>query len=147
MKTKIAYKDIEIHTVPLERLVLDQDNTKDNFLLLDDVNEKRWKITFKRLHGLKITATDYRGLDFRKGVGNFPDECFTKGKNFPHCHKYIMEVIDSPWIKELKNTLGEKPSAEDLESINGTRHFLLPLYDNVIEIIAWDLQLEEYKSD
>lgn len=54
-----------------------------------------------------------------------------------------MEVENSKWIKEIRKSL--RKGSESINHIDKARHFLIPCYDNIIEIIAWDLELEEMK--
>lgn len=128
--------------MPLETVILDESGKQESCILLDDVNEKRWKIVFKVYQALKITTMDCANLNFFKG-GDFDDACFVDGESHSVFRKFIMEVEDSKWIKELKAIL--KKSDPRADFLDKARHFLLPLYDNVIEIIAWNLVLEEMK--
>ena len=137
MKTKIIYKDFQIHTVPMERLIYDNDNVNDRYILLDDANEKRWKLKIKVFQALKITTIDCVCFE----LGDIDEECFVPSESFPLFKRHILEVIDSEWIKELKKSLSKNdPNADFMDK---ARHFVLPLYDNHIEIIAWDIELTE----
>jgi len=143
MKIKIVSKDFIMHNVPLERLVFDANSVKDTCLLVDDVNEKRWQISFKCLYALKLTDMDYAGLDFRKGK-DFPDDCFEGSTEQNRIfRKFIFEVEDSKWIKELKTKEPESalPKHKYASDVGKARHFLLLCYDYIVEIIAWDLEL------
>lgn len=144
MKAKILYKNFQIHDVPFERVVFDDQIITDRYILLDDINEKRWKIKFKVYQALKITTIDCAGLDFSKG-GDFEDACFEDKEGFPvpQFQSHIMEVENSEWIKEMKKTLKRYDLQDNF--MEKSRHFLIPCYDNIIEIIAWDIELEEVK--
>ncbi len=142
MRTKIFSKELELNNTPLEKIVFDSNNMNDRCILLDDVNEKRWKVKIKVFQALKITTIDCANLNFFKG-GDFPDECFEEKEGFPvpQFQGYIMEVQDSKWISELKASLKEVDSSADF--MDKAKHLLIPCYDNIIEIIAWNIELEE----
>ena len=83
-------------------------------------------------------------VNFFKG-GDFEDDCFDDREGFPvpQFRGHIMEVKDSKWIKKLKKSL--RKGSESANYVEKAKHFLIPCYDNVIEIIAWNLELEEMK--
>lgn len=142
MKTKIFSKRLQLHNVPLERLVFDSNKMEDQYILVDDKNEVRWKIKIKVLQALKITTIDCANLNFFEGR-DFCDECFEEEGGYPvaQFRNYIMEVQDSEWIKELKSSLKEvDPEADFMDK---AKHFLIPCYDNIIEVIAWNIELEQ----
>ena len=51
-----------------------------------------------------------------------------------------MEVKNSSWIYELTKTL--KMHDHDAQFMDQARHFLLPLQDDFLEIIAWTVRAE-----
>lgn len=52
-------------------------------------------------------------------------------------HRYILEVEDSPWIKELKKQVSE--SQEDLlKVLDNCYHYILLLEEDVVEIVVYD---------
>lgn len=142
MKTKILFKDLQLNNAPFERLVFDSHNVSDKYVLLDDINEKRWKLKIKVFQALKITPIDCANLKFFIG-GDFSNDCFDDKEGFPvpQFRKHIMEVQESEWINELKAKLNEVDLNADF--MDNARHFLIPCYDNIIEIIGWDLELDE----
>ena len=146
MRMKITFKDMQLNNTPLERLVFDSNSTSDKYILLDDVNEKRWKVKIKVFQAIKITTIDCVDFDYRKG-GEFPDVCFEdkKGYPVPQFRAHIMEVESSDWIKELTASLKVVDSSADF--MGKARHFLIPCYDNIIEIIAWNLELVEAEQE
>ena len=141
MKTKIVFKDFQIHNVPMETILLDESGKFESCIMLDDINEKRWKIVFKAYQALKLTAVDC--VEYEEGY--FKNFCYQKeGESFLSSCRYILEVIDSEWINELKENLLKNDTEANF--MDKARHFVLPLYDYHIEIIAWDLELTEYKE-
>ena len=140
MKTKVVYPKFIIHTTPLERVEFDN-NKKYTYIYLDDVNEKRWCIKASVNVALKIVQFDCTSWNDTRDC---PPECFENGDRsfFSKFERHILEVIDSEWVKELKETT-LKTIDPALENLEKARHFILPLYDNVIEFIAWDIILEE----
>ena len=138
MRTKIIHKGFQINNVPMETIILDETEKHENCIFLDDINEKRWKIVFKVYQAMKITTVDC--VNYEKGY--FDDFCYQK-ENQPYLSscRYILEVVDSEWIKELKKALLLNNSEANF--MDKARHFVLPLYDNHIEIIAWDIEICE----
>jgi hypothetical protein len=124
----------------METVILDKSGKQESCILLDDVNKKRWKIVFKVYQAVKLTVNECTGFNFLKG-GDLDDACFIDGESHPISRCFIMEVEDSEWIKDLKEKLSKvDPSADFMDK---AKHFLLPLYDHIIEIIAWDIKIVE----
>ena len=135
---KVIYKDFQIHNVPLERIEYDIREREDTKIFLDDANEKRWVIKPVVLLALKMTASDYAPPT----RGTFPEECYVKSDmGIMLFRRHILELENSEWIQALKANWNEGDS--EWEVVNKARHFVLPLYDNHIEFIAWDIILEE----
>jgi hypothetical protein len=125
MKVQIANKDITIHNVPLEGFKCESHSISIEF---DDENEKRWRIEFSPIQAIKITT----------------DDCFDYLSNTADGYiisRQLCEVIDSDWIKELDFNLKEHDSVADF--LNKSHHYILPLGDNVVEVVAWSYTLEE----
>ncbi len=120
----ILTKEFEIHCTPLEKVELDNSIV----IYLDDVNEIRYKLVFKVHQGLKVTT-----IDCASYVEYECNDCIKNGIY----HRYILENTSSNWIKELRNNLTDN----DATFLDKTRHFILPLQDRVIEIIAWDIEI------
>lgn len=139
MKMKIAYDDFQIHTVPMEKMVFDE-TEKQYYILLDDINCIRWKVSFELFQAIKISVLETKKLNFFKG-GDFPDDCFVSGSLHECFQSFIMEVLDSDWVKEYNFNSVSK----DGISANKLKHFLIVAYDYIIEILAGNLILN--KSD
>ena len=125
MKTKIIIKDFEIHTTPLEKMSVSANSIE---IFLDDIKENRIKITAKPYQAIKITTIDcVSSLDYKN------DYCYRDGR----FHRHILEIEDSSLVNELK----EKTS--DSSFLEKSRHFVLPLQENIVELVAYDIKLEE----
>ncbi|MCH5163649.1 MAG: hypothetical protein J1F36_01385, partial [Clostridiales bacterium] len=63
--------------------------------------------------------------------------CLTSG----YYQRHILEVENSEWINQLKYSLMQRD--EDATFMDKARHFIFDLRDNLIEIIAWNLEVNE----
>ena len=120
MKAKIFMRDFEIHSTPLEEIIINACEIK---IFLDDVNEERYKITICPYQAFRVTTADcflittyYNEFCFRDGI----------------YHTHILEIEDSEWIKNLKETLTD----EHATFLNDVKHYVLPLQENVIEFVT-----------
>ena len=134
---------MQIHNIPMETVIFDESGKYESCILLDDVNEKRWKIKIKFFRAIKIMTNDSACLNFFKG-GDFGDDCFIDSEGHPSFLSFIMEVEDSEWIREIKSK--RTIDSPNDSYMNKIRHFLIPCYDNIIEIIAGNIELEEVKE-
>ena len=125
MELRIVTKNPEIDTVPYYELFI---NYKNQYIEFDDINEKRWKIEFKTVQAWKVTAFDCINLELLD-TNETVDE---KGIN----HHYILEVVNSHWIKELEKELYSRD--KNATFFEKSHHYILPLGDEIIEVIAWD---------
>jgi len=125
METKIVIKDFEIHTTPLEKMSISANSIE---IFLDDIKENRIKITAKPYQAIRITTIDcVSSLEYKN------DYCYRDGR----FHRHILEIEDSSLINELKG------KASDSSFLAIARHFVLPLQENIVEIVAYDIKLEE----
>jgi hypothetical protein len=127
MKNKVINKNLEIHTTPLEKLILD---TYKIDIELDDINEKRYKIKVNPYQAIKIVT-----IDCVSSKDYFNEYCFREGRY----HRHILEIEDSKWIEELKQSLTDKTAT----FLNDVKHFVLPLQDIVIEFVAKEFFISE----
>ncbi|PEL08419.1 hypothetical protein [Bacillus sp. AFS017336] len=113
-----------IHTVPLSEITINDGIKRIEF---DDVDENRWRVSFKTTQAWRITTVDC--FDFEP---LYIKEAFDNG----FFQKYIFIVEQSSWIAELKAVLKENDhSATFMDKAN---HYIFILGDEVVEIIAWD---------
>ena len=125
MKTNVIMQDFEIHTTPLEQISIDSNSIE---ILLDDVAENRYKISAKPYQAIKIVT-----IDCVSSVDYHSDYCFRDGRY----HRHILLVENSDFL----STLSEKASENSF--LKKAKHFVLPLQDNIIELIAYDLIVEK----
>jgi len=90
---------------------------------LDD-DEQQIRLAFSPYQALRVTTAD----------------CFALPENMMIAPQTIMEVEESDWIAELKKSLAEVDESADF--MDKSRHFLVPAYDDFIEIAAWNVEHE-----
>ncbi|WP_339101693.1 hypothetical protein [Candidatus Enterococcus clewellii] len=123
MEIKIVNNFIMINDAPLEEIQIDNSKL---IVLFDDFNEDRWIF--------KTTNIAFRliALDYTK-----PSVYVIDRLNLSHgrFYKYILEITDSPWIKELER----KSSNEPIGCFKNFHHYVLFLGDNLCEILSSDI--------
>ncbi len=86
---------------------------------INDSSYKRVAVRFGAVRAIRVLAMDcfifYQGL----------------------ARHSIQEVIDSPWIEELRSAASRMGQPRFLD---GTHHFVIPAYDDVIEVVAKRLE-------
>ena len=132
MKAKIINKSFIINNVPLEHISIEEYVI---VIELDDVNENRYRMVFKPYQALKITTADCFDKDIL-----LIRESFELGIY----QRHILEVENSEWIMQLKKAL--KENDEDASFMKESRHFIVDLRDNILEISAVDFELSEIKD-
>ena len=121
MKIVTVNNTPHLHTVPNESIRIEKPEVIIDF---DDINEQRFRLLFSPYQAIKITTID----------------CFDNPLIMGVMHKVVMEVVNSDWIRELKNTINKIDSTADF--MDKARHFIIPFYDDVLEIAAWDMTLK-----
>ncbi len=123
-------KELIIHEVPLEKISTDGISIT---IELDDENEVRWRLVFCPFQDIRITTEDCYGYS------NIPDseETFASGRY----KRYLLEIHDSERIAQLRTQLVHEHDDFLVES----RLFFMHLGDNMVEIVAWDVEI--YKKD
>jgi len=124
---EILKEEFEIHGTPLEKICIEECKVT---IELDDINEERYIVTFIPYQAIKITTFDCMPIDYY-----FSDQCIKEGRY--HC--YILEMTDSPWIKQLKTDLID----ENANFLNKSKHFLIPLRQDIIEIVAHKVDIKK----
>jgi len=127
MNTKVLMQDFEMHTTPLEKISINSNYIE---ILLDDVAGNRYKISAKPYQAIKIVA-----IDCVSSVDYHNDYCFRDGRY----HRHILQIENSDFLNTLRETASEHDFLEK------SRHFVLPLQDNIIELIAYELNVERVK--
>lgn len=93
MRAKIVDENLIIHKVPLAEVHVGQTDVRVEF---DDIYEKRHTVVFAPLQAVRITTTDCFDLEILVERVDLPENPYKR---------YILEVIDSPWIELLKREL------------------------------------------
>ena len=124
-------KKLVIHDVPLDEIKL---NEKGLIIELDDINEERWELVFSPVQDIKITSYDCYGIE------NMLDseDSFASGRY----QRYLLEIKDSERIKELRTQLADPYD----DFLVNSRHFYLDLRDNIVEIIAWNVEMRKLEK-
>ncbi|MBQ7380236.1 MAG: hypothetical protein IJW70_11235 [Clostridia bacterium] len=123
---QIVDRDLMIHEVPLEKICISEGSIK---IVIDDITEKRKNIIFKPYQAVKITTFDCADLSF---VDSCPD-MYASGTY----KRYLLEETESSWIRILKESLADT----DDDFLSKSRHFILHLGDNLVEIVAWNVNI------
>ena len=89
------------------------------------VDDDEWLIafTFSPYQGLRLTTED----------------CFLWPEDVLY-ERPLFEMVDSPWIEELK--AGLKVNDSSATFMDEAHHFLIPARQNVIEVVAWNVKWE-----
>ena len=125
---QIVDKDLKIHEVPLEEIHIINGSIK---ITIDDIHEKSKCLIFKPYQAIKITTIDCAELSF---LETCPD-LFASGVY----QRYLLEETESSWIPKLRESLVDP----DDDFLIKSRHFILELGDNLVEIIAWDVHISD----
>lgn len=105
------------HTVPLEEIHIDLTSIT---VELDDINGKRRTVFFRPFQAVRVTTIDCVDLEVYGGYRG-----------------YLLECIDSPWIEDLQAQLVD---SED-NFLEKSKHFIMDLGDNLLEIVAWSVNI------
>src|SRR5437667_11906858 len=105
-----------LHTTPLASI-----RVKDSRVIadIDDEQEKRLSLVFHPYQAMRMTTADCYALP--DGVVLSPNT--------------VMEVLRSTWIAELTRRL--KQVDETATFMGKARHFIVPLQDDFLEVVAW----------
>jgi len=90
----------------------------------DDYKESRFKIIFSPFQAMRMVTIDC--FDFKDDISFVPQT--------------IVEVQNSTWIDELKRALKLIDPRSDF--MTKSRHFILPLQDDILEIVAWGVEVK-----
>ena len=107
-----------LNNVPLESILIEKPKL---IIDLDDINEQRFRLEFSPYQAIKVTTID----------------CFDVPESMGIMQKNVMEVIGSEWMQDLKKSLKQIDSTANF--MDKARHFIIPFYDDVLEVVAWDI--------
>ena len=125
MFAKVIIQDFEIHTTPLEKISIDTNSIE---ILLDDITETRYRISVKPYQAIRIVT-----IDCVSSVDYHNEYCFRDGRY----HRHILQMENSDFLSALR---GKAYRSDFLEKAN---HFVLPLQEILIELIAYDIKVEK----
>jgi hypothetical protein len=90
-------------------------------VMADDAAETRILFTFKPYQAVRVITAD----------------CFSPPANLSSLPRTLLEVEDSPWIKQLTEAL--ERIDQNATFMQRARHFLFRLQDEYAEIVAWSV--------
>jgi len=108
----------KVNETPLARVI-----HLDTMLIVefDDNNENRVTLQFSPIQAFRWTTID----------------CYEVLDNLLLISRNILELLNSEWVRQLTETLSSVDhSARFMENV---RHFLIPLGDGVLEVVASDV--------
>jgi hypothetical protein len=116
----IAVKGLpKLNVTPLATVMFDSPKI---VVELDDCQEQRIRLIFEPYQAARMITAD----------------CFDFSEEVELIAQTVMEVKDSPWIEELRGVLEINDSGASF--LDKSRHFLLPLQDDFLEIVAWGVK-------
>ncbi|MBQ7008251.1 MAG: hypothetical protein IJN05_03440 [Ruminococcus sp.] len=125
MDVNVIIPEFEIHTTPLEEIFID---TTSITIMLDDINEERYKIFVQPYCAINVVT-----IDCVSSQKYYNDFCYRNGK----FHRHILQIDNSIYLNELLKKMNNG------QYINELKHYVLPLQDNLIEFISCDIKLEK----
>ena len=123
MGISVVLPEIEIHTTPLEELFIDSNSIT---IFFNDINENRYKMIAEPYQAINITTIDCASSEYY----NF---CYRDGI----FHRNILQVENSELLCSLIKRANEK------QFLMNSKHYVLPLQDNLIEFLAYDIKIEK----
>lgn len=118
--------DFQFNSTPLETLTY---NSSGLEIYLDDPQERRHKITFKNCLKIDITTAD--------GHSPFIPQKYIDRNTVGY---FLDQIPKSEMIENLK---GQISSPAILKQLDHSKHFILHLRDNTIQVIAEDISVEQ----
>jgi len=110
-----------LHTTPLARIGVEEGRV---VVEVDDEQERRVRFVCQPYQAVRVVTADCfdvpDGLTIRPGA--------------------VVEVCGSKWLAELTDAL--KRHDHGATFMEKARHFLFPLQDDFLEVVAWDIRCE-----
>jgi hypothetical protein len=110
-----------LHMTPLATIRVEEGRV---VVEADDEHEKRIRFVCQPYQAVRVVTADC--FDVPEGSAIRPGE--------------VIEIHDSEWLAELANAL--KRHDHGATFMEKARHFLFPLQDDFLEVVAWDLRYE-----
>jgi hypothetical protein len=95
---------------------------------VDDEHERRFRLLFEPYQALRVVTED----------------CFDTPDGLAIIPQTVVEVKDSRWVHELQSILAR--GDHQATFLTKARHFLLPLQDDFLEIVAWNVRCEAIEN-
>jgi hypothetical protein len=111
-----------LHTTPLASVRVKDSQVRAD---VDEERERRFSLVFSPYQAMRMITAD----------------CFTLPHGLAIIPNTVMEVLDSWWIAEL--TTGLNRVDETATFMNNARHFILPLQDDFLEVVAWNIMISD----
>jgi hypothetical protein len=111
----------KLHVTPLASIICDSPKV---IVEADDENEARIRFIFEPYQAVRMITAD----------------CFSAPEGVTITPQIIVEIHNSIWVSELRSTLKKTDCEADF--MDKARHFLLPLQDDFLEIVAWNVIVE-----
>lgn len=139
MKIEAVHKELQLNSIPNEQVIYSSDEKM--FILVDDVKENRWKLTFNCMECFRVCTIEL-------GAYNFNSKEFNQYRYIKNGCRYFLNYIfivkDSEWLKQLK--LKESYGASAFKELKDLKHFLIACEDYEIEVIAQDIDVSAVES-
>ncbi|MGC2659893.1 MAG: hypothetical protein WA324_18195 [Bryobacteraceae bacterium] len=117
--TAVPVPDIpRLHTTPLASIRVQGSRV---IAAVDDEREKRFNLVFVPYQAVRITTSD----------------CYIPPGEVKILRGTVLEVLQSDWIDELTTNLSKVD--ESATFMNEARHFVVPLQDAFLEVVAWNI--------
>ena len=115
----------KLHTTPLSSV---QVKNSGVIVEVDDEHERRVRFVLRPYQALRMTTAD----------------CFILPAEIRIKPQLVCEIVDSEWIAELKHNLSFID--ESATFLQKAHHYLFPLQDDFLEIVAWDINVSSNAS-
>lgn len=107
-----------LHTTPLACVRVERTSV---IVTADNELEQRIQFVLRPYQALRMTTAD----------------CFMAPSGTNIIPNVVCEVMDSEWILELKHVLSTTDEAATF--LNNAHHYLFPLQDDFLEVVAWSI--------
>lgn len=95
----------------------------------DDMDEQRWRFVFSPFQAVRVVTAD----------------CFEMPGGLPIDPQTVVELVDSPWVAELRSSLARNDHGANF--MDRAHHFLIPAQDDFIEVVAWSVACERVSDE
>lgn len=112
----------KLNATPLAKLVVESPRV---MLEVDDASEARVRLVFEPYQAVRLTTAD----------------CFILPNGLSIVPQTVTELSGSSWLDELRLNLGRVDATAKF--MNEARHFIVPLQDDFLEVVAWGVSVED----